>query len=126
LEKSVSSNDAGISSKSPQEDTAKKQRYEVVIYFTFAVLFCVSAFINTNVAFFWFRNAVANVLLSKDVGSVIGRDSFWDFAANSDPGSFLSHFFAEIERFDSSSNVSVLGATSLQSSVFLISPMINL
>jgi hypothetical protein len=54
---------------------------------------------------------------------VIGRDSFWDFAANSDPGSFLSHFFAEIERFDSSSNVSVLGATSLQSSVFLISPM---
>jgi hypothetical protein len=121
-EKSVSSLDAGISSKSPQEDT-RKHRYEAVLYFTFAIMFCVSAFINTNVAFFWFRNAVANVLLSKDVGSVIGRDSFWDFAANSDPGSFLSHFFAEIERFDSSSNVSALGATAIQSSVFLISPM---
>jgi Ca2+-binding EF-hand superfamily protein len=123
LEKSVSSNDAGISSKSPQEDTAKKQRYEVVIYFTFAVLFCVSAFINTNVAFFWFRNAVSNVLMSKDVGSVIGRDSFWDFAANSDTGSFLSNFFAEIEQFDSSSNVSIMNATTLKGSIFLISPM---
>jgi hypothetical protein len=97
----------------------KARRYEAVRYFSFVVLFCVSAFINHSNQLFWFKNAISNVVMSHDINSVVSRDSFWAFATNQDPGSFLNNFFAVVDRFDSSSNSSIKN----MGSVFLISPL---
>jgi hypothetical protein len=101
-----------------QEQDTKSKRFEALRYFIFVLLFCVSAFINSNSQFFWFRNAISNVVISKDISSVVGKDSFWDFAASNEPGSFLSNFYAVIDRFDSSNTSHRNGG-----SIFLISPL---
>jgi hypothetical protein len=107
------------SKNSDPKALSKSERNEAIRYFSFVVIFGVSAFINADAKFFWFRNAISDVVLSKDVGSVVSRDSFWDFAANSNPGSFLSNFFSVVDRFDSSTNSSVPSTNS----IFLISPL---
>jgi hypothetical protein len=99
--------------------TTKSKRYEAARYFIFVVFFCVSAFINSNSQFFWFKNAISNVIMSKDVQAVVSRDSFWEFAASSEPGSFLSNFYAVIDQFDFQSNTYVKSG----GSIFLISPL---
>jgi hypothetical protein len=118
LPKLAAAIDVNDSSKSKSQDTRRK-RYEAARYFVFVLLFCVSAFIHLNVQLFWFRNAISSVFMSKDVDAVVGPESFWNFASNSEAGSFLSNFFASIHRFGTSSNSSL----SIASSVFLISPL---
>lgn len=110
--------ESSSSSNSEMQDM-KSKRYEALRYFTFVLLFCVSAFIHLDVQLFWFKSAISSVLLSKDVHSVVGRESFWDFASSSEPGSFLNNFFFGIDRFEALLNSSVKGS----SSVFLISPL---
>jgi len=130
----IAVNSAKASAKAAQPQTAehttrvnnadpkalsKSERNEAIRYFSFVVLFGVSAFINVDAKFFWFRNAVSDIFLTQDAGSVVSRESFWDYATNSDPGGFLSNFFSVVDRMDNPTNSSLQRANN----IFLISPL---